>query len=177
MAGWKIEQNYPQCSGYVTLEETDRVFKWNYCKVNLFIVPIDYFKYYLLAKSGETEETYYFPYWRLKGIAYTCSNFTVTKQIVERSYRAINVNYIPFTLGYRMQTLKMRFVSSEHEGRFITQDGLNREYIFNIDEADIFKNDMIPVYHRAFVWESISVIYSHYQLSVHKNTLKTGRRI
>ncbi|MCX8069524.1 MAG: hypothetical protein N2738_03370, partial [Thermodesulfovibrionales bacterium] len=164
MSRWQIDQNCPQCGGPATIEETDRLFKCNYCKVSLFIIPKEHFKYYLIPKLPETEHTYYFPYWRLKGTAYTCSNSTVTKQIVERSYRAVDLNYIPFTLGYRTQTLKMRFVPTEHEGKFITHEELNRKYIFSIDEGDAFKTEMTPIYHRAFIGDSITIIYSPYQL-------------
>lgn len=159
-----IEQNCPQCGGSTTIEEAERLFKCDFCNVSLFIIPKDYLKYYLVPKSQETDNAYYFPYWRLKGIAYTCVNSTITKQIVERSYRAVNIDYIPFTLGYRAQTQKIRFVQHEHKGRFITHEKLNERYLFNIDEANVFNYELLNIAHRVFIGENVSIIYSPYYL-------------
>ncbi len=164
MSKGHISYNCPQCGGPAELDETHRVFRCSYCKTSLFLIPSDYLRYYIVPKNKIEGDIIYVPYWRLKGTAYSCVRSTVSKQLIERSYRAIDDAYLPLTLGYRTQTLDMRFISPEQENLLVKEKHLNRQYIYNVDEGDVFLPNMDPIYHRAFIGDCINIIYSPYLL-------------
>ncbi len=70
---WKIEHECPQCGGPVTLEETDRLFSCAYCRVRLYLLSRDYFRYSLPASESFSRDILFVPYWRFKGTVFFCT--------------------------------------------------------------------------------------------------------
>jgi predicted RNA-binding Zn-ribbon protein involved in translation (DUF1610 family) len=111
---WQIEHQCPQCSAPVTLEETERLFVCPYCRVRLYIASDSVLRYYLPAMPFQ-EQIAYVPYWRTKGIQFTCRSSGVTTGVIDRTSRAHNSSCFPYSLGVRPQVFKLRFVGQTVE--------------------------------------------------------------
>lgn len=81
------------------------------------------------AMNGE--HLVFAPYWRFKGVVYAVSEEEVTHRIVDQTTRAAALAALPYTLGMRPQTLKLRmsvarppsqtFASCLDRKQFLTQ--------------------------------------------------------
>jgi hypothetical protein len=111
---WQIEHRCPQCSAPVTLEETERLFVCPYCKVRLYIASDSVLRYYLPAVRFQ-EQIAYVPYWRTKGIQFTCRSSGLTTGVIDRTSRAHSASCFPYSLGVRPQVFKLRFVGQTIE--------------------------------------------------------------
>jgi hypothetical protein len=160
---WKIEHECPQCGGPVTLDETDRIFSCPYCRVRLYLLSQDYFRYYFPATKDFSKETLLVPYWRFKGAVFFCHPSGISYTINDVSSLASPHAFFPHSLGFRPQTLRMKFLSSKVEARFFRREvPLNRviEHIekrFNVSDGS---RGSAPIYFKSFVGETISLIYS-----------------
>ena len=111
---WQIEHQCPQCSAPVTLEETERLFVCPYCRVRLYIASESALRYYLPPERLQ-EQIAYVPYWRTKGIQFTCRSSGVTTGVIDRTSRAHSSSCFPYSLGVRPQVFKLRFVGQTVE--------------------------------------------------------------
>ena len=106
---WKIEHQCPQCGAPVSLEETERLFACSHCKVRLYIASDSILRYYLPPVRFE-EPVVYVPYWRTKGIDFTCRASGITTGVIDRTSLAHRSSCFPHSLGVRTQALTLRFV-------------------------------------------------------------------
>jgi DNA-directed RNA polymerase subunit RPC12/RpoP len=106
---WQIEHQCPQCSAPVILEETERLFACPYCRVRLYITSESVLRFHLPPVRVD-EQIAYVPYWRAKGVQFTCRGSGVTTGVIDRTFRAIQSSRLPYSLGVRPQVLKLRFV-------------------------------------------------------------------
>ena len=113
-----IEHQCPQCGAPATLEETDHLFTCEFCRVKSYLLS-RVFRYILPHPARENKEVVYFPYWRFKGMLFSCVSNGVKHRIVDVSHQAIESQHFPVSVGLRSQTMKLRFVSPETEGRFL----------------------------------------------------------
>ncbi|MGC8492719.1 MAG: hypothetical protein ACP5SH_13375, partial [Syntrophobacteraceae bacterium] len=120
---WKIEHPCPQCGAPVELEETDRIFTCAFCRNRLYISPLETFQFFL-AKEQPVPELYFLPYWRFKGMAFSCDELQVTGKIIDSNILAMKLPHAPPSLGLRPQVLKLRYASPEVPGRFIKPEHL-----------------------------------------------------
>ena len=111
-----IDHQCPQCGAPSVLEETDRLFSCQFCRVKSFLHVKDHFRYILPHKAPREQELFYFPYWRLKGMLFSCTGDGVREQFIDVSYQAIDNAHFPVSVGLRSQALKMRFATSETHG-------------------------------------------------------------
>ena len=116
----QIEHQCPQCGGPITLEEADHLIDCEFCKVKSFLVARDLFRYMLPHKAPENRELVYVPYWRFKGMLFSCIEDEIKKKIIDVSHQGLESGHFPASLGLRSQTLKLRFVTPEAEGRFLS---------------------------------------------------------
>ena len=70
---WLIDFQCPRCAGAVSLEETERIFTCAYCRVKLCLGSRGPLECYIPAPPDSGENVLYVPYWRLKGMAFTCT--------------------------------------------------------------------------------------------------------
>jgi len=144
---WSIENQCPQCGSPVVIEETDRIFSCRFCRVRLFICGDDLLRYYLPAQSSEN--LIYVPYWRLKGISFSVMPYEVAHDIVDSSLIACKTLKLPFTMGLRPQTMKLRFVSPDLKGEFIKPRLTSKEASTMIDRnlkaAEQAAEDAMPM--------------------------------
>ncbi len=157
MAGFKVEQECPQCGGPMDLEETDRLVACAYCGVKNFLYSPGLFRF-VMGHNAPGKEIVYVPYLRFKGSVFSCRIEGVTYRIVDFSRLGTPFRNFPFSLGLRPQTLKMRFAGPDIPGRFLkcflTSSDLLAEVVRQIPEK---RED--AVFHRALIGEAINLIY------------------
>ncbi|SPD76110.1 conserved hypothetical protein [uncultured Desulfobacterium sp.] len=155
--GFTVEQECPQCGGRIDLDETDHILRCPYCGTENYLYSPDYFRFVLPHKSLD-KEVVYAPYLRFKGNVYYCMDLNLGQRVVDITHIGVSLNGIPSSLGLRPQAMKMKFVSQSTQGSFLK---------FSLKATDIVKKAAAltssgmsgRLYHRAFIGESISLIY------------------
>ncbi|NNL42767.1 MAG: hypothetical protein HKO79_09770 [Desulfobacterales bacterium] len=154
-----IDYQCPQCGAPAVLDETDRLFSCEYCRVKSYLTTKDYFRYTLPSKAPENIKVLYFPYWRFKGMLFSCVSDGVREKYLDISYQAIHSPFFPMTVGWRSQALKLKFVTPDTEGRFL-EPGQPFENVMDTFEGRLIGSVPKPVFHQAHIGESLSLIYS-----------------
>ena len=101
------------------MEETDRLFTCEFCRVKSYLVAKDVFRYLLPGQAPESKDLLYFPYWRFKGMLFSCAATGVAYKFVDISHQAVLSHLFPVSLGLRSQALKLKFVNRKTAGRFL----------------------------------------------------------
>jgi len=101
----------------------------------------------------------YFPYWRFKGILFSCLNTGIDGRFVDVSQQAVTSKHFPFSAGIRPQVGKLTFATKKSEGRFLRPD------ITYTDAIDLFKGSLTrfapkPIYHQSYVGDVLSLMYA-----------------
>jgi hypothetical protein len=107
----------------------------------------------------QPDKQVYFPYWRFKGMFFSCVSDGIKHKIVDVSHQAVNSRFFPTSVGLRSQTLKLRFVSPETEGRFLSPD-LPFKDMLRIVEKRFSRSLPGPIFLQSFIGETLSQIYS-----------------
>ncbi len=115
----QIEHQCPQCGAPVVLEETDRLLTCDFCKTRLYMQPRDYFRYCFTPLDPFLEQVIYVPYWRFRGVHFSCRTSGITNGILDKTFLAVESKHFAQTLGLRPQALKLRFVQPADNARFI----------------------------------------------------------
>jgi hypothetical protein len=160
---WEIEHPCPQCGAPITLGETDRLFSCSYCRTRLYLIPKDYFRYYLPPSKHFSEDFIFIPYWRLKGMVFFCEADELGHRIIDVSSLALRHTFLPPSLGVRPQALKLRFISPEMKATFFNPYVSLETVIQNIGMQLHPLNSSIsigPAAYKAFIGETASLIYS-----------------
>jgi hypothetical protein len=82
---WQIRHQCPQCGGPITLDEADRLFACDFCKVRLYIFTEDTFFYYIPWNDRLPDGLRLVPYWRYRGMEFSCTRTKLTHTIVDRT--------------------------------------------------------------------------------------------
>lgn len=155
--GFTVEQECPQCGGPIDLDETDHILRCPYCGIENFLYAPDHFRFVLPHNSPGNEITYA-PYLRFKGNVYFCADFNIGHRVVDITHTGVSVKGLPSSLGLRPQAMKIKFVSQSTQGSFLK---------FSLKPIDIISKAATltaaglsgQLYHRAFIGETISLIY------------------
>jgi len=159
-----IDYRCPQCGAPAVLDETDRLFFCEYCRVKSYLITRDYFRYTLPSKAPENKKLLYFPYWRFKGMLFSCVSDGVRHKFIDVSHQAVNSRFFPISVGFRSQALKLKFVTPDTEGRFLEPDQPFDKIMDIFEER--FKGSLPkPVFHQAHIGESLSLIYSPFYVN------------
>ena len=145
------------------MEETDRLFVCEFCRVKSYLVVKDVFRYLLPSKAPESKELLFFPYWRFKGMLFSCAGNGLAHKFVDVSHRAVSSNQFPLSLGLRSQALKLKFVKSEDEGRFFKPTHSFEQVVHNFEDR-FGKSLPKPVLCQAHIGETVSLIYAPFYL-------------
>jgi DNA-directed RNA polymerase subunit RPC12/RpoP len=155
--GFTVEQACPQCGATIELDETDHLLLCPYCNVKNFLFPTDYFRFVLPNKTPD-KELIYAPYLRFKGNVFYCQGRTVGHRVVDITHVGLKFKGIPLSLGLRPQAMKLKFLEPGKEGSTVLR--------FSLKATDILaKAGRIPssssdeVFHRAYIGETLSLIY------------------
>lgn len=158
-----IEHQCPQCGAPAVLDETDRLFTCEYCRVKSYLQPRGPFQYVLPHKAPKNKNLLFFPYWRFKGMLFTCLSTGVHHRFIDISHQAIDAAHFPVSVGLRSQAMKLKFVSPDAEGRFLLPqqpfDGIMHTF-----EERFNQSLKSTVFHQAHVGETLSIIYSPFYI-------------
>ncbi|MCP4719334.1 MAG: hypothetical protein GY860_07740 [Desulfobacteraceae bacterium] len=150
-------------------------FVCGFCRVRSCISQKGFFRYYfsLSAEAPADSEVFYLPYWRFKGVRYTCHFSGVESRFLDISALAME-NYpsqLPFSLGFRSQALPLKLISNETQGKFIRPIQFRTAIKASDKRARSLGKDQSPVFQED-IGETTSLIYSPFY--VHKNSLFDG---
>lgn len=158
-----IEHQCPQCGAPAVLEETDHLFTCQFCRVKSFLLSGDFFRYMIPHAAPANKGLLFVPYWRFKGMHFSCPASGIKNRIVDVSHIGISSDIFPISLGLRSQTLKLRFVSPETEGRFLKPGASYREMMAMVEEW-FAPSTSAPSFNQAFIGETVSQIYSPFYI-------------
>ena len=156
---FRIKHQCPQCGAPAILEETDRLFSCEFCRVKSYLITDDFFRYVLPHSGDVNNKIYYFPYWRYKGMLFFCGSTEIKDRFVDISQQAIDSQYFPVSAGLRSQAMRLQFVTPDTEGRFL-KPRLKYQNIFSSFEQRFGKSLPKPIIHQAHIGETLSLIYS-----------------
>ncbi len=154
-----IEHQCPQCGAPATMEEAERLFACEFCRVKSYLMQQDYFRYCFSEKAPEGRELIYMPYWRFKGMSFFCTAEGVRHRFLDVSHQAVKSKYFPVSVGLRSQTLRLKFATSQTLGRFLKPTESPGK-VMDIIEQRLGASLTKPVLHRAYIGETLSLIYA-----------------
>jgi ribosomal protein L37AE/L43A len=154
-----IEHQCPQCGAPAILKETDRLFDCEFCRVKSYLLQNDFFRYMLPNSAPKNKDIVFFPYWRFKGMIFSCVEDGIKHRFIDFSHQAVESSFFPISVGLRSQALKLNFVTQESKGYFLkpTQPFKNVMNIFNHRYSISLPN---PIFHQSHIGETLSLIYS-----------------
>ncbi|MGD9576660.1 MAG: hypothetical protein AB7Y74_00250 [Syntrophorhabdus sp.] len=161
---WTVEHRCTQCGAPITLEEADRFFTCPFCRVKICLTTKEHFRYYLQPPQESAEKMFYVPYWRIRGIVFSCDEeLEVKSSIVDATYCGVGVKSYPESLGLRPQALRLRFATPE-SGILFPEPSLMFNQVFEKIEAGLPRyqsgNAPIRIFHRSFIGEKVSIVYA-----------------
>jgi predicted RNA-binding Zn-ribbon protein involved in translation (DUF1610 family) len=158
-----IEHQCPQCGAPAELEETDRLFRCGYCRVNSYLTTKGVFRYAIPHHAPADKELIYFPYWRFKGMLFSCLPKGIEKRFVDVSQQAIPSIHFPNSVGFRSQTQKLHFATGEFPGRFLKPRGSLEAFLESVDHRFTSRLPK-PLLHHEHIGETISLLYAPFYL-------------
>ena len=154
-----IDHQCPQCGAPAELSETDRLFRCSFCKVKSYLVERSYFRYVLPHNAPENQELVYFPYWRFKGMVFSCLPDGIQNRFLDVSRQAVESKHFPLSVGLRSQAMKLRFVSPETKGYFI-KPVLPFRLVLETFLTRFNRGMAGQILHQSHIGESLSLIYA-----------------
>jgi hypothetical protein len=145
------------------MEETDRLFACEFCKVKSYLYAKDVFRYMLPSKASDSKDLVFFPYWRFRGMLFACAGNGIRHKFVDVSHQAVVSHLFPVSLGLRSQALKLKFITPETEGLFLEPTHTLAQIEENFDMR-FDKSLPKPVLHHAHIGETISLIYAPFYI-------------
>ncbi len=163
MTTFLIEYQCPQCGAPATLEENERLFTCQFCRVTSYLLQNPFPRYVLPQVAPENKELYLLPYWRFKGTLFSAVSGGVRHRFMDVSHQALRSDYFPLSVGFRSQALKLKFALPETRGRFL-QPSLSLNKAMKIFSQRFCKELPESVYHQEFIGETLSIIYSPFYI-------------
>lgn len=162
-----IEQSCPSCGASIVLSEDDKLIVCEFCDVSNFRVERSALRYTLpftLPEDIHENDLFFVPYLRFKGVVYFVERESVGHKIVDTTRVGVEASFLPPSLGLRPQVMRVWPVTSAMSGTFFTQTIPVKSAFFQATKlVDMFaRHTNTPVVHRAFIGETISVIYQPY---------------
>lgn len=161
-----IEHQCPQCGAPAALEETDRLFHCEFCRVNSYLSVPKFFRYTIAHKAPSGKEIIYYPFWRFKGMLFSCLSKRIENRFLDVSMQAVRCQHFPINIGFRGQTQKLQFATPQEEATFIKPQlpfdealaGWTRQYSARLKDT---------ILHQDYIGETFSLIYAPYYLERH----------
>lgn len=157
----KVEHPCPQCGGPVILEETDRFLNCGFCRVRLYIVSNGFLRYYLPPLTKKAEDMVFVPYWRFRGMAFSMRGVAIQHKMIDTSVLSSACALLSPSLGFRTQALKMKFATPKIKAAYLPKASSFKEVLQKIESSNqFFGAAPDPVFHRAFIGETMSLVYA-----------------
>ncbi|MBN2233090.1 MAG: hypothetical protein JW781_09775, partial [Deltaproteobacteria bacterium] len=163
MTRFVIDHQCPQCGAPAALDETDRFFRCEYCRVASLLTVADHFRYVLPHHAPSGKELIYVPYWRLKGMLFSCLEQTVAGRFIDTSIQAVPTSSLPMSVGFRCQTQKLHFAVTRTDGVFLKGE-TGRSHFLNLVTERFSGGLRRPILHQAYIGETVSQIYAPFYL-------------
>ncbi len=143
------------------MQETDRLFTCEFCRVKSYLLAPDYFRYVFPNKAPKNQKLIYFPYWRFKGMTYACLPTGIKHLFSDVSCQALETAHLPMSVGLSSQALKLKFVTPDIEGYFLKPTVTYPEALENMTRRI---NTFLPksLLHLAHIGETFSMLYTPY---------------
>ncbi|WP_054689470.1 hypothetical protein [Desulfosarcina cetonica] len=90
-----------------------------FCKVKSYLVAHPYFRYRLPHHAPAGKALIYFPYWRFKGMLFSCLPAGIQNRFLDASQQAVAAPLFPVSVGLRSQAMALKFVNPDTDGWFI----------------------------------------------------------
>jgi hypothetical protein len=158
-----IEHQCPQCGAPAELEETDRLFQCGYCRVKSYLTIPDYFRYTLSHHAPAGKELIYYPYWRFKGMFFSCLKRNIDTRFLDVSHQALESVHFPINIGFRGQTQKLRFAAPQ-EGCTFLKPNVAFDDVLALWRGQFSAKLPKPILHQEFIGETLSMIYAPFYL-------------
>jgi hypothetical protein len=166
---FRVEHQCPQCGAPIVLDEETRFFTCDFCRVQSCICSQG-FPRYLFARSEKAAahpdapadaDLLFVPYWRFKGLRYTCAPAGVSHRFLDISALALEGSFLglPVSLGVRSQALPLKQITPKTAGRFLRP--ADRALV--LDQAEQRSRRMSPPSDTGFtehIGETLSLIYA-----------------
>ncbi|HOU51805.1 MAG: hypothetical protein KBG22_05250 [Smithella sp.] len=154
-SNFQIEQQCPQCGAPIILDETDRILSCKFCRTHVYLATDDHFRFYIPPAEGITENIYFIPYWRLKGLSFAIQPHDIAYKYFDANFLSFDAPLLPYSLGLRPQAMKLKFVGNrDNEGKFISAAHKTKDHLLKN-----FKTQTGAL-REVFIGETASVIYS-----------------
>ncbi|OEU62099.1 MAG: hypothetical protein BBJ57_13755 [Desulfobacterales bacterium PC51MH44] len=114
--------------------------------------------------APENKDLVFFPYWRFKGMLFSCIENGIEHRFMDASHQAVESRYFPISVGLRSQALKLNFVTQETRGYFL-KPTLPFKEVMRIFERRFSTSLPKPVYHQSHIGETLSLIYSPFYVN------------
>ena len=152
-----VEHECPQCGAPVELEETNRLLRCPYCDVKNFLFTRDYFRF-VLPHKAPGKDILYAPYIRFKGIVYLCGETSIKHRVLDITRLGATFKKLPMSLGLKPQAIKMKFVTPDVAGSFLTCSMKVDDVLGQVGRhTSIYSPGNF--FHRAYIGEALSLIY------------------
>ena len=160
----RVEQSCPSCGAAIIAHEDDKLIRCEFCDVSNFRIATTAARYilpYTHPVEIAADEVVFVPYLRFKGAVYFVENEQVRYKIVDTTRLAVEMASLPPSLGLRPQVMKVNPVTAATQGRFVLQTvPVKAAFLQATKLVELFSGKKSDnVVHRAFIGETISVIY------------------
>jgi len=105
------------------------------------------------------KEVFYYPYWRFKGMLFSCLPRRIENRFFDVSHQAITSRHFPPNIGFRAQTQKLRFAAVQQEG-VLLKPGVPFDHIFTRLREQYSPPPTDSMLHQEFIGETRSLIYA-----------------
>lgn len=159
-----VAQSCPSCGAEITLAEDARLLRCPYCDVNNYRIERSAPRYLLPARLPAhlpPEDILYVPYLRFKGTVYEIREGGVDQRLLDTTRVGIETTDLPASLGLRPQAMRLLPMTAASPGRYVRQ-GIAGDEAFAeaLTVAGLLRRkSLLPLYHRAFIGETLSRIY------------------
>lgn len=145
------------------MEETDHILLCSFCRVRLYLITPDFNRLFFVPPDITRENLIFAPYWRFRGILFSCQPYRVKHRVIDTSILAIKSPVLPATLGLRAQALKLQFINPGIKAHFLKQQVSFKnvfKHIENQGKTVTATSGKIFAFYREFIGETISLIYA-----------------
>lgn len=157
---FKVQLQCPQCGAPILLEEETLFFECEFCRVQSCISQKGFARYSFSPSEEmkECENLFYLPYWRFKGVRYTCLLKGVESKFLDLSRLAMRTKpkQVAVSLGFRSQALALKRISPKTKGVFLRPLDY-KQTLSNLDKRLHPGNNNI---YQENIGETLSLIYS-----------------
>ncbi len=154
-----IRHPCPQCGAPINLDETDHLIRCDFCRVRSYLLPQLFYRYMLPNRAPRDRALTYVPYWRFKGMTFSCTAGGIVSRFVDASRHAVDTDALPASLGLRTQAMHLFFSTAESPGRFL-RPVVSYASVMSLFGPQMHADETAPSFYSTQIGESISLIYA-----------------